>query len=708
MNVYETDRIRNIALVGHQGAGKTMLAEAMLRTSGAILRMGSIAEGTTVSDYHPSEKERQMSVFSSLIHVEWNGVKINILDTPGYPDFIGEVVASLHVADAAVFVINAAEGVQVGTEQAWRTAEELGKPSMFVINHLDKSGTDFRAIVEQIRDRFGRGASIVQIPYGEGSRTIVDTLLMKQIKFGADQGEMTDGDIDDAHKEEAETIHNELVESIAENDEELMATYFERGSLTEDEMRKGLHVEMIHRQLFPIFVTSATQNIGVSRLLSFIVNVFPKPHELPPFRLENGGTIACDPKGEPVAFVFRTMAEQHVGDYSFFKVCSGEISQGLDLVNDHTAAAERIGQIFSISGHERETVTKMYAGDIGALVKLRDTHTNDTLFRKGSSAAIQPIEFPEPRYAVAVVASKEGEEDKLAQGLHQLSNEDPSLIITHDQHLGQMTLGGQGEMHLEIARSRLKNRFGVEIEYGKPRVAYRETVQLQARAKYRHKKQTGGAGQFADIALLVEPLNGDFVPPADISVRNVTDVPTAWGSKIQYIDAIVGGVIDMRRFFGAIQKGIGEALQNGPVAGYPVGDVRVVIYDGGMHAVDSNESAFKTAARMGFRQAFRDANPILLEPIHNLEVLVPDNYTGDVMGDLNTRRARIQGIETEGVFQRIVAQAPEAELYRYSTILRSLTQGRGLHKAIFSHYEIMPRHVQDKVVADAAAADSDD
>ncbi len=708
MNVYETDRIRNIALVGHQGAGKTMLAEAMLRASGRILRMGSIAEGTTVSDYHPSEKERQMSVFSSLLHVEWNGVKINILDTPGYPDFVGEVVASLHVADAAVFVINAAEGVQVGTELAWRTAEELGKPAMFVINHLDKSGTDFRATVEQIRERFGRGASIVQLPYGEGSRTVVDVLLMKQIAFEAETGAMVEAEIDAAHKEEAETIHNELVESIAENDEGLMDLFFDKGTLSEDEMRKGLHVEMIHRQMFPIFITSATQNIGVSRLMSFIVNVFPKPHELPPFRLENGGTIPCDPKGEPVAFIFRTMAEQHVGDYSFFKVCSGEIAQGLDLVNDHTSAAERIGQIFSINGHDRENVTKMYAGDIGALVKLRDSHTNDTLFRKGSSAAVLPIDFPEPRYSTAVVAAREGEEDKIAQGLHQLANEDPSLILAHDQNLGQMVLGGQGEMHLEIARYRLKNRFGVDVEYVKPRVAYRETVQQQARAKYRHKKQTGGAGQFADISLLVEPLNGDFVPPADITVRGVNDTTTAWGSKIQYIDAIVGGVIDMRRFFGAIQKGISEALQNGPVAGYPVGDVRVVIYDGGMHAVDSNENAFKTAARMGFRQAFRDASPILLEPIHNLEVTVPEAYTGDVMGDLNNRRARIQGIESEGVFQRIVAQAPESELYRYSTVLRSLTQGRGLHKATFSHYETMPRHVQDKVVAEAAAAESED
>jgi elongation factor G len=703
MNVYETDRIRNVALVGHQGAGKTMLAEAMLRTSGAIQRMGSIAEGTTVSDYHPSEKERQMSVFASLLQVEWDGVKINVLDTPGYPDFVGEVIASLHVADAAIFVINAGEGVQVGTELAWRTATELGKPSMFVINHLDKSDTSFRAVVEQIRDRFGRAASIVQIPAGEGTREIVDVLTMKQAGFAPDTGKMTEDEIGAPHREEAERLHNELIESIAENDEGLMDLYFEKGSLTEDEMRKGLHEELIHRQLFPIFVTSATQNIGVSRLMGFIRNVLPNPAEMPPAPLEKGGTLACDARGEPVAFVFRTMAEAHVGDYSFVRVMSGTLSQGDDLVNTHSGASERLGQLFSITGHERDNVARLVAGDIGALVKLRNTHTNDTLLRKGSKSSVMPIRFPDPRYATAVVASREGEEDKLAQGLHQLANEDPSLVITHDQHLSQLVLSGQGEMHLEIARFRLRNRFGVDIEYIRPRVPYRETVQQQARSKYRHKKQTGGAGQFADIAMLVEPLVGDFVPPPDISMRGEHSEKLAWGSTIQFIDAIVGGVIDMRRFFGAIQKGVMEALQKGPIAGYPVGDIRVVIYDGGMHSVDSNEAAFKTAARMCFRAAFREANPILLEPIHNVEVLVPEAFTGDVMGDMNTRRARIQGIDAEGPFQKIVAQVPEAELHRYSTSLRSMTQGRGLHRAVFSHYEAMPRHVQEKVVADAEA-----
>lgn len=701
MKVYDADHIRNVALVGHQGSGKTLLAEAMLFASGGLNRMGSIEERNTVSDYHPSEHERQMSVFTSLLHAEWEGHKINILDTPGYPDFMGEVIASLKVADTAVFVMNAAEGVQVGTELAWTYARMTRIPSMFVINHLDKAEADFRALVSQIKERFGRGATVVQLPAGPGSRSIIDVLLMKQITFPVGRGAAEISEIADEYRSEAETLHNELIESIAENDEKLMELYFERGTLSEDEMRQGLHEEMIKRELFPIFLTSAAESIGVSRLMSFIDNVLPSPLEMPPAETVKGKEVKADPSGAPVAFIYRTMAEAHVGDYSFFKVYSGTLEPGMDLENAQTSSTERLGQIFTINGHERDSTTKMVAGDIGALVKLKNTHTNNTLHRKGSPVAITPIEFPEPRYRTAIRASHEGEEDKLAQGLHQLVEEDPSLIVIHDPHLSQMVLGGQGEMHLEIARYRLKNRFGVDVDFLRPRVAYRETVQGSARASYRHKKQTGGAGQFADISMIVEALEGDYVPPSDINVRNRAMIETGWGSRVEFIDAIVGGVIDMRRFFGAIQKGVQEALQRGPIAGYPVGDVRVVIYDGGMHAVDSNEAAFKTASRTCFQEAFRSANPVMLEPLYNVEVTVPESAVGDVMGDLNTRRARIQGIEAEGVFQKIIVQVPEAELYRYSTTLRSITQGRGIHSARFAQYEPMPRHVQDQVVHEA-------
>jgi len=699
MKVYDADHIRNVALVGHQGSGKTMLAESMLYAADALQRMGSIEEGSTISDYHPSEHERGMSVFASLMHVEFMGNKLNVIDTPGYPDFIGEVSASLHVTDSALFVINATEGVQVGTELAWRAAVEQGTPSMFVINKLDRADSDFRDVVAQLKNRFGRGATVVQLPVGAGKRAIIDVLLMKQITFD-DHGKMTIADIDAEFAEEADTLHNELVENIAENDESLMELYFEKGNLSEDEMRSGLRTAMIRHQLFPIFLTSATANIGVSRLMEFVGNVCPTPSQMPEAKLAGGGTIAPDSSGEPVALIYRTMAEAHVGDYSFFRIYSGTLEAGMDLVNADTGVTERLGQVFSINGHERDAVDKMYSGDLGALVKLKNTHTNNTLHSKGSHAVMEPIDFPSPRYSAGVVSVREGEEDKLAMGLHQLHEEDPSLHIIHDQLMSQLVLSGQGEMHLEIAKYRLKIRFGVDVEFVRPKVAYRETVQTQARAKYRHKKQTGGAGQFADIAMLVEPINGEFVPPDDIKVRGQHVEETSWGSRIEFIDGIVGGVIDMRRFFGAIQKGVMEACHNGPVAGYPVGNVRIVVYDGSMHAVDSNEAAFKTAARACFRDAFRQAKPTMLEPIHNVEVLIPESFTGDVMGDMNTRRARIQGIETEGPFQKVVAQVPEAELYRYSTSLRSMTQGRGLHRSEFRSYETMPRHVQEAIASE--------
>lgn len=701
MKVYDPDHIRNVVLVGHQGSGKTMLAEAMLHASGALPRIGSIQEGTTASDYHPSEKERQSSVFTSLMHAEWKGHKINILDTPGYPDFVGEVVAAMKVADTAIYVMNAREGVQVGTELAWSFGEITNTPSMFVINHLDEAESDFRRLVDQIKERFGRGATVVQIAGGGGTRSIIDVLRMQQLTYPEGQTEPEISDIDAAFREEAEELHQTLVEDIAENDMELMELYFEQGELTEKQMRDGLHTAMLNRELFPIFVTSATEEIGPSRLMSFIDNVCPSPTERP--AETDDEALPADPDADTVGFIYRTMAEKHVGEYSFCRVYAGTLESGMDLENASTSTTERIGQLYAINGKDRDNVARLPAGDIGALVKLKDTHTNDTLRVKGASVEIPPIEFPAPRYRAAIRPTQEGQEDKLAQGIHQLTDEDPSLVFEHQPHLKQMTLSGQGETHLQIAKYRLSDRFGVDVEFYRPKVAYLETIQSSARSSYRHKKQTGGAGQFADISILVEPLNGDFNPPDDIKVRGEETVETDWGTTIHFIDGIVGGVIDMRRFFGAIQKGVLNAMEEGPVAGFPVGDVRVVIYDGGMHPVDSNEAAFKAAAFNVFRNAFRDAHPALLEPIHDLTVTVPEEYTGDVISDLNTRRARIQGIEAEGLFQKIEAQVPEAELYRYSTSLRSITQGRGIHHARFSHYEQMPRNVQEDVVAQAGA-----
>ncbi|MFO8099236.1 MAG: elongation factor G [Salinibacter sp.] len=698
------DALRNIVLVGHQGSGKTALAEAMLHASGVIGRPGSVPNGTTASDYHTAEQNRGMSIFTSLLNADWNGTKVNILDTPGYPDFASEVIASMRVADTALYVMDARSGVEVGTETAWSYGEQMATPSLFVVNHLDQSSAHFRSLVDEIEDRFGRGATVVQMPAGEGTRTVIDVLRMQQLHFPEGETEPEVQPIDDAFRDEAQERHETLVEDIAAQDEALMETYFEQGRLTEDQMRDGLHDAMLERELFPIFVTSATEGVGVWRLLHFIDRVCPSPADRP-VETESGDVLAPDPDDDPVAFVFRTQEQEHVGEYSFVRVYNGTLESGQDLENASTGATERIGQMYVLNGEDRNTVPRLTAGDLGALVKLDDTNTNDTLRAPGTDATIPPIQFPEPRYRMAVEATQSGKEDKLARGLHQITAEDPSLSFEHDALLNQLLLSGQGEMHLQIAKSRLKRRAGVEVEFTPPRISYRETIQNRARASYRHKKQSGGAGEFADISMLIEPLDGDFVAPDDVDVRGEETVETEWDASVHFVDAITGGVIDMNKFFSSIQKGVLAVMEEGPVAGFPVGDIRVVIYDGGMHPVDSNEAAFKRAAFGCFRDAFDQANPALLEPIHTVHVTTPDEYTGDVISDLNSRRGRIQGIDAQGSLQRIQAEVPEAELHQYAMALRSLTQGRGLHQTRFSHYEQMPRNVQEDVV-DTAMADA--
>jgi elongation factor G len=704
MKVYETADIRNVVLVGHQGAGKTMLSEAMLFATGGINRMGSITDHSTVSDYTETEHQREMSIFATLVHAEHKGTKLNILDTPGYPDFMGELVASLRVADTALFVLNAVDPVQVGTEVSWGFADKARAPVLFFVNQSDKGGVDFPGVIEKVQARFGRAATVLQIPVGDNSRAVIDLLMMKQLVFPEGKGEPKVVDIDAGFADHAAELRNTLVENVAENDEALMEKYLEQGSLSEEEIQAGLRTAVLKRQLFPILVGSATANFGVTRLMEVIASVTASPVEGVPMKSHDGNDFVVQPSGEPVAFVFRTMSEQHVGEYSLFKVCSGSVETAMDLENAQTGTLERFGGLFVLNGRTRDNVAKLNAGDLGATGKLKDTHTSNTLRPKGSRAQLAPIEFPEPRYKAAIKPTTPGEEDKLSAGLHKMVAEDPSLKIIYVTDLNQMLLGGQGEMHIEIARSRLKSRYSVEVDLTIPKVSYRETVTKSSRSSYRHKKQTGGAGQFADISMILEPLTAEYKPPPDIKVRGTTRIKTDWGAEIEMIDAIVSGVIDMKRFQGAIQKGVLEAMKAGPVAGYPCGDVRVVINDGKMHAVDSNEAAFKTASRQCFKQCFETANPVMLEPMCDLEVLAPDDFTGDVMSDLNTRRARIQGMEAEGNFQRILAQAPEVELLRYSTTLRSLTQGRGLHTARFKQYEAMPRNLQDKMAEEAKKA----
>ena len=595
MRISDAEQIRNVALVGHQGSGKTALSEAMLHTSGALTRAGSVTDGTTQSDNHESEKERQMSIFTTLLHAMWDDKKVNILDTPGYPDFASEVIASMRVADTALYVMDARSGVEVGTEMAWSYGEQNDTPSLFVVNHIDHANADFASIVEEIEDRFGRGATVVQLPAGEGTRTVVDVLQMRQLHYPEGETEPEVQPIGDEFEDRARELHETLVEDIAASDDTLMETYFEQGELTEDQMRNGLRAAMLNRELFPVFVTSATEEVGVSRLMDFITGVCPSPAS----RLvetEGNRELRADPDDDPVAFVYRTMAQEHVGEYSYVRVFDGTIESGQDLENARTGTTERIGQMYELNGKERNNIPRLVAGDLGALVKLEDTNANDTLRAESSDVVIPPIQFPDPRYRMAVRPVQEGQEDKLAQGLHQVTDEDPSLVFNHDALLNQLTLSGLGKMHLQIAKGRIERQAGVEVEFVEPRVSYRETIQDRATAEYRHKKQSGGAGEFADISMLVEPLDGEFHPPDYVDVRGEDLVETEWGAEVHFVDAIVGGVIDMNKFFSSIKKGVLNTMEEGPVAGFPVGNVRIVIYDGGMHPVDSNAARLNAAS----------------------------------------------------------------------------------------------------------------
>jgi elongation factor G len=577
---------------------------------------------------------------------------------------------------------------------------------VFLVNHIDKPGVDFTAAVEKIQARFGRAATVLQFPAGPHS--IVDLLSMKHLTSPEGKGKPATSEIDAKFQGEVDKLKNILVENVAENDEKLMESYLDMGTLSEQELMTGLRAAIRKRQIFPILVSCAANRNGIHRFVDVVTAICPSPTDAAPVACNTGGTFELNPSGEPVAFCYRTMSEQHVGEFSLLKVYSGALEAGMDLENAQTQVGERLGQLFLLDGKKRVNVPKLVAGDLGATVKLKDTPTSSTLRPKGSEVSLVGIEFPEPRYKAAMRPITAGEEDKLSTGLHKIVAEDPSLKIYHDPLLGQMLIGGLGELHIEVVKSRLKHRFGVDVELSVPKVSYRETILKSGRSSYRHKKQTGGAGQFADISMIVEPLQGEYHPPADIKVRGSTIHTTEWGAKLEMIDAIVSGVIDMKRFSSAIQKGILETMRHGPLAGYPCGDIRVIVFDGKMHAVDSNENAFKTASRQCFKLAFQEAAPVLLEPICELSVFVPDDYTGDVMGDLNTRRARVQGMEAEGGLQKITAVAPEVELLRYSTQLRSLSQGRGVHTAKFLKYDPMPRTVQDKVVAETSRAKADE
>jgi elongation factor G len=698
MKVYDDKHIKNVVLVGATKSGKTTLAEAMLFEAGLINRRGTVEEKNTVSDYHEIEHERGSSVYATTLHTEWRDYKINIIDTPGLDDFIGEVISALRVADTAVMLLNAENGVEVGTELIWNYVEKFQKPIIFAVNHLDHSKADFDNTIEMAKARFGKAITVMQYPVnpGDGFNSIIDLLKMVMYKFPEAGGKPEKLAIPDSEKERAEKLHNELVEKAAENDEKLMELYFEKGSLDEDQLRAGLKLGMLHHDVYPVFCLSAKKDMGSGRLMGFIDNVAPSATELLPEKLENGSELPCDPKGPPAIFIFKTIVEPHLGKLSFFKVMSGEVQAGMDLENPITGQIERLNQLFIMDGKNRNPINKFSAGDIGTTLKLKDTQTNQTLCAVGKEIIVDPIHFPEARIRVAIEAKNQSDDEKLGTVLSEIHQEDPTLTIEFSRELKQIILSAQGELHLNVTKWRLEKIYHLDIEFTQPRIPYRETIQKLSAASYKHKKQSGGAGQFGEVYMKIEPYHEGMAEPNGHSIRNKEEIELPWGGKLVFYNCIVGGVID-QRFIPSIQKGVMEKMQEGPLTGSYVRDVRVIVYDGKMHPVDSNDISFKIAGMMAFKEAFHQADPKILEPIYDVEILVPEELMGDVVSDLQTRRSIILGMDARGNYQIIKARTPLAELDKYSTSLRSITQGRGSYTGKFADYSPVPGDIQKKL-----------
>ncbi|MFH7325425.1 elongation factor G [Desulfurivibrio sp. C05AmB] len=702
MKLYDDKYIKNIVLLGSVKSGKTTLAETMVFEAGLSNRRGTIEDKNTISDFHEIEHERGNSVYATLLHTDWRDYKINIIDTPGLDDFVGEVVSALRVADTAVMLVNAQYGVEVGTELTWSYLERYATPAIFAVNQVDHPKSDYFKAVASIQESFGPGAIVMQYPLSEGENfdCIIDLLKMTMYKFPPEGGKPEKQEIPAGEKERAAELHNQLVEKAAENDEELMELYFEKGSLDEDEMRKGLKIGMLNREVYPIFCLSAKRNMGSGRMMGFIDNVAPSATEMPPEKTVDGNELPCDPAGPPVIFVFRTLVEQFLGKITFFKVCSGVVSEGTDLVNNATGETERLNQLFIMAGKNRQPVTKLVAGDLGTTLKMKGTKTNHTLHSKDFPVALKPIEFPEPRIRTAVVTTDKKDDEKLGEALREIQAEDPTIRAELSPELKQLILWGQGELHLNLVRWRLEKSYGIKVDFVEPRIPYRETIRKGATAMYRHKKQSGGAGQFAEVHLRVEPYEEGMPDPSDFTVRGKDEIALPWGGKLVFYNCIVGGVIDAK-YLPSILKGVMEKMQEGPMTGSYVRDVRVMVFDGKMHAVDSNDISFKIAGSQAFKEAFRNANPQILEPLYDMEILVPEELMGDVMSDLQSRRSMIQGMESQGRYQLIRAVTPLAEQHRYSTTLKSLTQGRASFRCHFREYAPVPHEIQQKLTASA-------
>lgn len=698
MKVYDEKHLKNIVLLGAPKSGKTLLAEDMIFEAGITHRRGTIEGKNTVSDFHEIEQERGNSIFATVLHTEWRDYKINIIDTPGFDDFAGEMISSIRIADTCVVVVNAQNGVEVSTELIWNYADKFSKPVIFAINQVDHPKSNFDDALESLKQTFGTAVTQMQYPVnqGEGFNAIIDLLKMVMYKFPEEGGKPEKLPIPANEKEKADRLHNELVEKAAENDEKLMEKYFEKGTLDEDEMREGLKLGMIHHDVFPVFVMSAKKNMGSGRMMGFIDNVAPSPLEAKPEITTDGQELAYDRTKPTVLFVFKTHIEPNLGKLTFFKVISGEVNASSELINSQTGATEKFHQLFIMDGKTRNPVDKLVAGDIGATLKLKDTYTNQTLHAKGFDVTIEPIEYPAPRIRTAVVAQSKGDDEKIGEVLAKIHQEDPTIEVGYSRELKQLIIAAQGEMHLAVCKWYLENVYKLHVDFVSPRISYRETIRKPAQAMYRHKKQSGGAGQFGEVHLKIEPYYDGMAEPTEFSVRGKEVIDLEWGGKLVFYNCIVGGVIDAR-FIPSILKGVMEKMEEGPITGSYVRDVRVMVFDGKMHPVDSNDISFKIAGMMAFREAFMNAEPALMEPIYDLEILVPEEIMGEVMGDLQTRRSLIMGIDSKGNYQIIKARTPLAELDRYSTTLRSLSQGRASFSQKFAEFAQVPFEIQQKL-----------
>ena len=718
MRVYQTNEIKNIALLGSAGSGKTTLAESMLFGAGIIKRRGTVEAKNTVCDYFPVEQEYGYSVFSTVFHVEWNNKKLNIIDCPGSDDFVGGAITALNVTDQAVILINGQYGPEVGTQNNFRYTEKLKKPVIFLVNQLDSDKCDFDNVMNSMKEIYGSKCVQIQYPTatGAGFNSIIDVLLMKKYSWKPEGGSPIIEEIPAEEMDKAMELHKALVEAAAENDETLMEKFFETEALTEDEMREGIRKGLVARSIFPVFCVCAGKDMGVRRLMEFLGNVVPFVNEMPKVHNTRGEEVAPDPNGAESVYFFKTAVEPHIGEVSYFKVMSGAIKVGDDLTNADRGSKERIGQLFACAGANRIPVEQLNAGDIGCTVKLKDVKTGNTLNGKGVEQHFDFIKYPNPKYMRAIEAVNSQETEKLMAALLKMRQEDPTWIIEQSKELRQTIVKGQGEFHLRTLKWRLENNEKIQTVFKEARIPYRETITKQAKAEYRHKKQSGGAGQFGEVHLIVEPYAEGMPDPTvykfngqefKMNIKGKEEKTLPWGGKLVFINSVVGGAIDTR-FMPAILKGIMDCMERGPLTGSYARDVRVVVYDGKMHPVDSNELSFTLAARHAFSDAFKIAGPKILEPIYDLEVYVPGDYMGDVMSDLQGRRAMIMGMDSEAGYQKLQAKIPLKELASYSISLSSLTGGRASFTTKFSSYELVPNELQQTLIAEHEAEVKDE